>query len=266
MIPRSGTSAGAVRGLSSILCPLFSIFCFLSSVAAQAAESGSQPPASSGWEPAELLHQDDFADTSRWLVEQRPGGWVTVRDGVLVVDDAGGCTVWFRPELTAPVIITYEATVLNRGGPHDRVSDLNCFWMASDPVAPDGSVLATTAQRSGALAEYDRFRLYYVGCGGNSNTTTRFRRYTGTGERPLLPEHDFQAAAFLLRGNQTYRITLVAAGGRAQYLRDGEVIFDYADPQPLARGWFGFRTVHSRIEIKHFRVWRARPAMPAPRD
>ena len=249
LTPRSGTPAGAVRGLSSVLCPLFSVFCFLVSVAAQAAESGSQPPASSGWEAAELLHQDDFADTSRWLVEQRPGGLVTVRDGVLIIDDASGCTVWFRPELTAPIIITYEATVLNRGGPHDRVSDLNCFWMATDPTAPDGSMLATTAQRSGALAEYDRLRLYYVGYGGNSNTTTRFRRYTGTGERPLLPEHDLQAAAFLLRGNQTYRITLLAAGGRAQYLRNGEVIFDYADPRPLTRGWFGFRTVHSRIEI-----------------
>jgi len=222
------------------------------------------PQTTPRFEPAKLLHQDDFADTSRWLVEQRPGGLVTVRDGVLVIDDAGGCTVWFRPELAAPVIIAYEATVLNRGGPHSAgqqsVSDLNCFWMATDHAAPDGSVLATTAQRSGALAEYDRLRLYYVGYGGNANTTTRFRRYTGTGERPLLPEHDLQAAAFLLRGNQAYRITLVAAGGRAQYLRNGEVIFDYADPQPLARGWFGFRTVHSRIEIKHFRVWRARPA------
>ena len=213
------------------------------------------------FEPAERLFQDDFADTARWLVEQRPGGTVTAHDGVLVIDDAGGCTVWFRPELTAPVIITYEATVLNRGGPHDRVSDLNSFWMATDPATPDGSLLAMAVKRSGALAEYDRLRLYYVGYGGNTNTTTRFRRYTGTGERPLLPEHDLQAAAFLLRGNQTYQLTLVAAGGRAQYLRDGEVLFDYADPQPLTRGWFGVRTVHSRIEIKHFRVWRARPAV-----
>jgi hypothetical protein len=223
----------------------------------------NRPSPASAFEPAELLFQDDFAGTARWLVEQRPGGLVTVGYGVLVIDDAGGCTVWFRPELTAPVIITYEATVLNRGGPHDRVSDLNCFWMATDPATPDGSMLATPEKRTGALAEYDRFRLYYAGCGGNSNTTTRFRRYTGTGERPLLPGHDLHAARFLLRGNQSYRIALVAAGGRAQYLRDGEVLFDYADPQPLTRGWFGFRTVHSRVEIRHFRVWRARPAAGA---
>jgi hypothetical protein len=57
---------------------------------------------------------------------------------------------------------------------------------------------------------------------------------------------------------------LVAAGGRAQFFRDGELIFDYLDPQPLARGWFGLRTVHSRIEIRHFRVWRAHAAVLAP--
>ena len=224
--------------------------------------AGAQPAAR--FEPGELLFADDFADTARWLVEQRPGGSVTAHDGALVIDDAGGCTVWFRPELAAPVIITYEATVLDRGGPHDRVSDLNCFWMAMDPAASDGSVPATAARRTGAFADYDALRLYYAGCGGNTNTTTRFRRYTGTGVRPLLPEHDLQAAAFLLRGNTTYRIALVAAGGRAQYFRDGRRFFDYADPQPLTRGWFGFRTVHSRIEIRHFRVWRARPAAEAP--
>jgi hypothetical protein len=218
--------------------------------------AGAQPAAR--FAPGELLCQDDFSDAFRWLVEQRPGGTVSAQHGALVIDDAGGCTVWFRPELTAPVIIAYEATVIDHGGPHDRVSDLNCFWMATDPAVPDGSVLATAAKRTGAFADYDALRLYYVGYGGNTNTTTRFRRYDGTGARPLLPGHDLLTPAYLLRANAVYQITLVAASGRAQYFRDGELIFDYADPQPLLHGWFGFRTVHSRIEIKHFRVWRAR--------
>ena len=33
-------------------------------------------------------------------------------------------------------------------------------------------------------ATYDTLRTYYVGYGGNANTTTRFRRYDGTGARP----------------------------------------------------------------------------------
>jgi hypothetical protein len=213
-----------------------------------------------GWEKGELLQQDDFADRSHWLVEQRPGGTVTTQGEALVIDDTGGCTAWFRTRLEAPVIITYDATVVEGGGANDRISDLNCFWMATDPADPAGSVVATSAGRTGAFADYDPLRLYYVGCGGNSNTTTRFRRYTGTGDRPLLPQHDRTAPADLLRGNVAYHIVLVAAGGQAQYFRDGELVFDYADPQPLVRGWFAFRTVHSRIEIRRFRVWRARPA------
>jgi hypothetical protein len=224
----------------------------------------AEAPVPISFEPGELLYQDDFSDLSRWLVEQRAGGTVSAHDGALIIDDADGCTVWFRQKITAPVIITYEATVLDRGGPHDRVSDLNCFWMATEPAAPEVGVLATSAKRTGALADYDPLRLYYVGFGGNSNTTTRFRRYAGNGERPLLPENDLRAPALLLRGNVTYRLMLVAAGGRAQFLRDGHLIFDFPDSQPLDCGWFGFRTVHSHIEIKHFRVWRARPAMPAP--
>ena len=222
-----------------------------------AAEPPARDPAPAAWRAGALLHRDDFADLSNWLVEQKPGGTVTVRDGALVIDDAGGCTVWFRPELAAPVVITYEATVLDRGGAHDRVSDLNCFWMATDPGATDGSVLATTAKRTGAFADYDALRLYYVGYGGNTNTTTRFRRYLGNGEKPLLPEFDRTGAAVLLKGNVTSKLMLVAAGGRAQFFRDGEKLFDFADPSPLTRGRFGFRTVQSRIEFRNFRVWRA---------
>lgn len=211
------------------------------------------------YESGKLLFQDDFSDPTHWLVEQRPGGSVAFHDGDMEIEDAGGCTVWYRQELTAPVIITYEATVVDRGGPDDRVSDLNCFWMATDPSAPDGSVPATTSRRTGKFADYDALRLYYVGCGGNNNTTTRFRRYTGTGDRPLLPQYDLRAPEALLKGNHTYRIMLVAVGGLAQYYRDGKCLFSYADPDPLTRGWFGIRTVHSHLIIRHFRVWSARP-------
>jgi len=226
---------------------------------AVAAAGASAPPPR--FEPEGLIRAEDFnGGLDGWLVEQRPGGTVRSASGSLVIEDAGGCTVWLRQALEAPIIVTYEATVVDRGGEHDRVSDLNCFWMAIDPAAADGNILATSAKRTGAFAEYDALRLYYVGFGGNGNTTTRFRRYTGTGERPLLPQNDRTEAKFLLKGNRTYKVTLVAAGGRAQYFRDGELLFDYADPAPLTRGWFGFRTVHSHLEIRNFRVWRAREA------
>jgi hypothetical protein len=191
------------------------------------------------------------AEENRWVVEQQAGGTVAFGDSTLTIDDAGGCTVWFRTKLTAPVVIRYEARVLSSS----RVSDLNCFWMASDPAHAD--LLAPGHMRDGKFAAYDSLRTYYVGYGGNDNSTTRFRRYDGTGARPLLPEHDRQKPEFLLQPDHWYQIELRAtADGHAQFIRDGEMIFDFADPAPLTSGWFGFRTVHSRIEIRNFSVSR----------
>ncbi|HEY0862758.1 MAG TPA: DUF6250 domain-containing protein [Lacunisphaera sp.] len=200
--------------------------------------------------------RDDFsADQGRWVVEQMPGGKVTVGGGALTIEDAAGCTVWWREKLTAPVVISYEATVIEAGGPHDRVSDLNCFWMASDPRQPD--LFAPGHGRTGKFENYDALQTYYVGQGGNTNTTTRFRRYAGGGLKPLLPGHDRQEPAVLLKGNQPYRITLMAlADGTVRYYRDDVLIFDYKDPAPLTAGWFGFRTVHSHLRIRDFKVTR----------
>jgi len=200
---------------------------------------------------------DDFSHGSdQWIIEQQPGGSVTVHDGVLAIDDAGGCTVWYQPKLVAPVVVRYEARVLSSG----RVSDLNCFWMAGDPRRAD--LFAPGHGRDGKFASYDTLRTYYVGYGGNENTTTRFRRYDGTGARPLDPEHDRRAPQFLLKPDHWYRIELLAtAEGHVQFSRDDEVIFDIQDPAPLREGWFGIRTVHSRIEVRNFSV--SSPAAPA---
>ncbi|BET68061.1 hypothetical protein ASA1KI_29790 [Opitutales bacterium ASA1] len=203
--------------------------------------------------PGALLHADGFdGDLAQWIVEQRPGGTVRVDAGRLVIEDVGGCTVWFHRKLEAPVIISYNATV----AAEPRTSDLNCFWMATDPVRP-GLLFEPGHGRDGAFASYDSLRTYYVGYGGNTNTTTRFRRYSGGGEKPLLPEHDLSDPAVLLVPDHTYRIELIVIGDRVQFVRDGEVVFDHTDPEPLHEGWFGFRTVWSKIEFSDFQVHRA---------
>lgn len=198
-----------------------------------------------------VVHADNFSrGLKRWAVEQAAGGRVFIENGRLVIEDVAGCTVWFREKLRAPVTIRYRATVSSRS----RVSDLNCFWMASDPAHPD-ALLENAAGRTGKFADYDKLATYYVGYGGNENTTTRFRRYDGAGAKPLRPEHDLRDRRFLLEGDRTYTIEIsVAADGRVRWARDGEVLFDFVDPQPLREGWFGFRTVHSRIEIADFQV------------
>jgi len=133
--------------------------------------------------------------------------------------------------------------------------------MASDPDRPD-DLLAEGHMRDGRFKTYDTLRTYYVGYGGNTNSTTRFRRYDGTGARPLLPSHDLTAPEYLLQPDHVYHITLTAAAdGRVQFIRDGSVVFEFVDPEPLKSGWFGFRTVHSRMEVSNFRVSAARQAV-----
>ncbi len=147
--------------------------------------------------------------------------------------------------------------MVQAGGPNDRVSDLNVFWMATDARLP-GDLFAT--KRSGAFADYNRLRTYYVGQGGNSNSTTRFRRYIGEQDsRPLLPEHDLRTPEVLLKPNVPRAVQLVASGVVVQYYDDGKLLFDFRDPAPYTRGHFAFRTVTSHIRIRGFRVYRLRP-------
>ncbi len=199
-----------------------------------------------------------FADPTKWAVEQMPGGTVMIRDGAIEIADAAGCTVWWREKLTAPIAISYTITAIARGGSHDRVSDVNCFWMAVDPRSA-AAPFAPGQARSGKFSDYDSLLTYYVGYGGNNNTTTRFRRYDGTAARPLLPEHDLSEKKFLLEPNRAYRIRLVARDGRAEFWRDGERIFTFTDPAPLTAGWFALRTVRSHLRVEDFRIEKLAP-------
>jgi hypothetical protein len=174
---------------------------------------------------------------------------------VLDIDVPAGVTLWFRHALQGPVAIDYDVTAVAAGGAHDAVSDVNCFWMATDPHLPSGDAL--TARRSGAFAEYDTLKTYYAGIGGNRNTSTRFRRYVGqAGVRPLLPQHDLSAPGDLLEPNRRFHLRLIAAGRHVELLRDGRSIFRLDDPQPYTRGHFGLRTTQSHLRVMRFRVSR----------
>jgi len=203
---------------------------------------------------AELLYHDDFTNgLNQWMVEQKPGGTVTVTNGMLEIHDVGGGTIWFKKKLSAPIEISFQATVVDEKMPGDRVSDLNCFWMASDPGHPE-NLFWVGHGRDGTFSQYDRLCTYYVGYGGNQNTTTRFRRYLGFGPKPLKPENDLRNPKFLLQPNRVYHIELEAVNGMARFRRDGECLFEFQDPQFLDEGWFGFRFVNNHLRIQNFAV------------
>jgi Domain of unknown function (DUF6250) len=198
------------------------------------------------------LPADVMNDFRHWAIEAERPVEVSLRHRVLDIDAPAGVTVWLQHELAGPVRIDFDAVAVSAGGANDQVSDLNVFWMAheaGDPVPP------FARRRSGRFAEYDDLLTYYVGLGGNRNTTTRFRRYVGEpGNRPLLPQHDRADAAALLVPNRWQRITLIANGRHIEYRRDGQPLFVYDDATPYTRGWFALRTTYSHLRVRNVRI------------
>jgi hypothetical protein len=197
-----------------------------------------------------LLFEDGFDGPLKGYVAEyahKPGNLVTNRDGRLEIDVDSGATVWLDKPLSGNVLISYTRRVVMGSGKNDRLSDFNHFWMARDPAN------ANLFTRGGKLEDYDKLDLYYVGFGGNTNTTTRFRRYGG-GQRVLLGE--FKDAAHLLEPNRDYRIEIAVYQGCTRMRVDGAEVFAYRDPQPLTSGYFGFRTTWSHQTIADLKVYQ----------
>ena len=206
---------------------------------------------------ATLLYSDDFSgDLSNWIPQlEMDDSFVSIKNGKLDVDTKRGCTVWFDKQLTGPLVIEYDAVVIDKGGVHDRVSDLNCFWMASDPKNPN-DFHANIDKQNGGLGDYNHLSLYYVGFGGRNNSTTRLRRYPGDGTRPMLPEHDLRDSKYLLTGgNLVNHIKIISYGGIIQFYRNNQLIFDFYDHDPLLSGYYGLRTTMNHVSLDHFKVY-----------
>ena len=114
--------------------------------------------------------------------------------------------------MSGRVTIEYDAcVVVEKEG--DRLSDLNCFWMASDPKHPD-NIWKREKWRSGIFLNCYSLQLYYMGYGGNYNSTTRFRRYDGNEAgitdpkvRPAILK-EYTDTEHLLKANHWYHIKI----------------------------------------------------------
>lgn len=202
-----------------------------------------------------LIYEENFGTNNldHWVVEQMEGGKTEIKNGKLEIDDVAGCTIWFNKELKGSILIEYDTYIIGDEGPNDRVSDMNCFWMAKDMEYPD-NLFKNSGKRGGKFSNYDNLRLYYMGVGGHDNSKTRFRRYVGNGERPLLPEYDYTKSDFLLTPNQVYHIKIIAHNNIIQYYRDDVLMVDFYDANPYLSGYFGFRTVKNHMTIDNFKI------------
>lgn len=193
---------------------------------------------------------------SLWTVEAQDSEVLFYNDTLEVISREG-FTLWWNEKLSGDISIEYHACVMDEGEPYDRVSDLNCFWMVTDPLYPD-DIFARSAWRNGDFGKYYSLNLYYVGYGGNENTTTRFRKYAGDYDafekeriRPAVLM-EYTDLAYLLEPNKWYHVKIVCRGENIQYFINDILLFDYPDSAPYTSGWFGFRTVQSRIKLYGF--------------
>jgi hypothetical protein len=199
----------------------------------------------------ELQYADDFdTPNGEWISEfETPAGSsMSFIQSTLDVSSTAGATMWYKHRLEGNIVIMYDATVIMNGGPNDRVSDLNAFWMANDPNS------ANLFTRNGKFSEYDDLALYYSGIGGHDNTTTRFRKYFSDGTKPVIKE--YLDKEHLLTGNTRYKIMIVVEDGRIVQMVNDEIFFDYRDPSPYTGGFFAFRTTRSHQAMDNFKVFR----------
>ncbi len=182
-------------------------------------------------------------------------------DGTIDIIAPKGLTLWNRRLMKGNTTIEYDARIVVAEGNDNswnRLSDLNCFWMATDPEQKDGNVFAGINKRKGIFINQYSLSLYYLGYGGNHNTTTRFRRYTGdargiddTAYRPEIIR-EYTDPAHLLIPNHWYHVRIEQHFGTVKYYIDGECIVDYVDIHPLNQGYFGFRTTLAHAQLKNF--------------
>jgi hypothetical protein len=197
-----------------------------------------------------------------WQVEsESPDYKVTFAGDTCEILSPKGLTLWRKEKMRLGMTVEYDACVVDEKKPGDRLSDMNCFWLASDSHAM--GLFSRAQWRSGIFTRCYTLQMYYLGYGGNHNSTTRFRRYDGNeagvedaSKRPAILK-EYTDTAHLLKANHWYHIKIEStATGRTRYYIDGECIVDYLDPQPLKEGWFGFRTTLSRTRITNFKAYQ----------
>jgi Domain of unknown function (DUF6250) len=203
-------------------------------------------------ENKKLIFEDDFSTaviSDKWIVEKnsKEENVCTIVNGQLQLNSEDGITAWYKHELKGNILIEYDRKIVMEGGNHDRLSDLNQFWMATDPA----NKMFT---RKGGFREYDSLQMYYVGMGGNYNTTTRMRRYDGKGGLQIVGE--FTDSSHLLKANKNYHIKIKIENRVSTFMINDVEFFSFKDGKPFTHGWFALRSTKSRQLVDNLKIWQ----------
>ncbi|MFC7337582.1 DUF6250 domain-containing protein [Haloferula chungangensis] len=248
------------------------------------------------FEVGQLIGEDQFHQLDQWVVQIEdkkgaPTPRVEVRNRSLdCYVPARGCTIWLKKKLKTRVTISYDVLCPT---PKEKINglrptDINNFWMASDPVDADKG-LFDPKRYDGGFGSYDKMLGYYASTGGGKNSTTRMRRYPRTVEGEAaahlaLTDKDGQKD-FLIKPDQRMSVQLVAFDDLIQYIVDGRLVYEISrddeiqierqdakgkrireaaaydlDRFPVYKeGYFGFRMVGTHHIYSNFRVHELEP-------
>lgn len=202
---------------------------------------------------------DQSAVLSDWIIENQAEHMLAERNNnILEIIAPEGLTLWYNKKLTGNYEISYRIAMIMEGNRFDRLSDMNCFWAASDPEHPD-DLFARSEWRNGVFQNYNTLNLFYVGYGGNENTTTRFRQYHGeyygkddSKIKPLLQEYTDEN--HLLKPDKWYHVVIKVTDNETSYSVDGETLFRLPIKKGEGDGYFGLRLLTNHIQLTDFTI------------
>ncbi|MDB4409073.1 C1 family peptidase [Akkermansiaceae bacterium] len=123
------------------------------------------------FEIGKLLHQDDFENLDRWVVQieekegfDGPEARVVAQDATLDSLVPGrGCTIWFKEKLKTRLAISYEVICPEpkEGMKGVEVKDVNNFWLASDPGDSEKGLFDST-RYDGGFTSYNKMHVYTI--------------------------------------------------------------------------------------------------------
>ena len=165
--------------------------------------------------------------------EAAPAIW-TVESGWLRNDDARNQGLWLEI-LPAEGPVRIEYTARSRKPPAKRPfpGDIKCEAFATAPRHEAG---------------------YSFINGGWAN---RFDTIARLGEHSA---DERRTPAKSVEQDRAYHYAILRRGGRLDFLRDGELVYTFNDPNPVAGRWFGFNNWLSAVEYKDLRVFTLTPA------
>lgn len=213
------------------------VACWLTLVHALRAESATLILDGETWSLRPIA-REAFADErwrERWVTEGTMD--IAVAAGRLTARGATGtstATIWLRQPLPANVLI--DLTCGSELPAENNAANLNLIVHATEA---DGAPYRFG--RSGRYAEYHQIPNYiFTLTGGIRPGWARARRNPGF---HLLHEETSTRTEV----GAAYRIRMLITDGRVRYWRDGRLVHDVRDPQPLPGGHFALRSWRSRV-------------------